>query len=474
MLREEQIDIRRRRAKAGKFTIENLGKNRVFSDYRVTNPASGGQYEVHVRGFEVGDNTCTCPDFKANTLGTCKHIEAVLAALKDETPPQLRRRKAAVTHPEIHLQYGEQLRLQLLLPPRHSDPLQNFSGLYRENEPLPSVRTFDRATAAIALAEKARALRAMFDRGRASGVEFAGAYGTGSSSIAVANTHGVRRYCTMTSSDATVIAINGNDSGYATAIDRGNVDVVALGDEATSKAILCAGKLESIEPGPYDVILEPPATAEVADWMNMITLSGSSFDDGSSFFVNNVGKQVLGANFTLADDALDEAFLPFPFDLEGLPKRRVALIERGIMRTPAVDKAYADRLGFAPTATCWSLGGTEHGSAFHLAIDGGDATRDDLIRSTKRGIWVTRFNYVNGLLEPKTALMTGTTRDGTFLIRDGEVVARLPNLRWTQSILEAFSRIEGLTRERRRVATWYNHFGGTIAPVMKIAGWNFS
>ena len=87
---------------------------------------------------------------------------------------------------------------------------------------------------------------------------------------------------------------------------------------------------------------------------------------------------------------------------------------------------------------------------------------------------MTRFNYVNGLLEPKTALMTGTTRDGTFLIRDGEVVARLPNLRWTQSIVEAFSRIEGLTRERRRVATWYNHFGGTIAPVLKIAGWNFT
>src|SRR5580704_3856736 len=74
MLREEQIDIRRQRAKAGKFQIENLGKNRVFSDYRVTNPDSGGQYTVAIRGFDVGDNTCTCPDFKSNTLGTCKHI----------------------------------------------------------------------------------------------------------------------------------------------------------------------------------------------------------------------------------------------------------------------------------------------------------------------------------------------------------------------------------------------------------------
>jgi predicted Zn-dependent protease len=357
---------------------------------------------------------------------------------------------------------------------RHSDALQNFSGLYRDNEPVPDVRTFDDATANIAPAEKARALRDMFDRGLQSHVQFAGAYGTGASSIAIANTHGIHRYCTVTASDATVIAIGANGSGYATGLDRANLDIVALGDEATVKATLCAETIEDIEPGAYDVILEPPATAEVVDWMNMITLSGSAYDDGSSFFVNNIGKQLLGTNFTLADDAVDANFLPFPFDLEGLPKRRVPLIERGVIRTPAVDKAYADRLGFAPTATCWNLGGSEHGSAFHLSIDGGEATREELIRSTKHGIWVTRFNYVNGLLEPKTALMTGTTRDGTFLIRDGEVVARLPNLRWTQSIVEAFSRIEGLTRERRRVATWYNHFGGTIAPVMKIAGWNFT
>jgi PmbA protein len=357
---------------------------------------------------------------------------------------------------------------------RHSDPLQNFSGLYRGHDPLPAIHTFDEATAAIAPAEKARALKAMFDRGRATGVMFAGAYGAGASSIAVANSHGVRRYCTMTSSDATVIAIGANGSGYATAVDRRNVDVVALGEEATFKATLRAETIEDVDSGAYDVILEPPATGEVVDWLNLITLSGSAYNDGSSFFVNNIGKQVLGANFTLTDDALDETFLPFPFDLEGLPKRRVVIIDKGVIRTPVVDKVYADRLGFAPTASCWNLGGTEHGSAFHLSIEGGRATREDLIRSTKRGIWVTRFNYVNGLLEPKSALMTGTTRDGTFLIRDGEIVARLPNLRWTQSIVEALSSIEGLTSERRPVATWYNQFGGTIAPVMKIAGWNFT
>src|SRR5262245_15682195 len=124
MLREEQIDIRRKRAAEEGLRIQNLGRNRVFSDYQVTNPKTGGQYRVSIRGFDTGDNSCECPDFKTNTLGTCKHVEAVLAALRDQTPVQLRRRKAAVTHPEIYLNYGEQLGVGIHLPARSSDMLR--------------------------------------------------------------------------------------------------------------------------------------------------------------------------------------------------------------------------------------------------------------------------------------------------------------------------------------------------------------
>lgn len=130
MLREEQIDLRRQRARAGRFRIENVGKRRVFSTYRVVNPDSGNDYSVIVRGFDLGDNTCTCPDFKANTLGTCKHVEAVLESLKVDAPPNVRRKKAVVTRPEIVLYYGEQLMLALHLPPRHSDSLGQLAQRY--------------------------------------------------------------------------------------------------------------------------------------------------------------------------------------------------------------------------------------------------------------------------------------------------------------------------------------------------------
>jgi len=355
---------------------------------------------------------------------------------------------------------------------KHSGPVQGFSGLYAENEPVPRVESFDEATAALSAAEKATALRAMFDRGR--DVLFAGSYSTAVVSVACGNTHGVRRYARMTHADATAIAIGSAGSGYATRRERrtADVDMVALGDEAVLKATLAADRIEDLTPGTYDVILEPPALAEVFEWMNMIAFTGQSFEDGSSFFVGNLGKQLLGGNFTLVDDST--SYLPFPFDMEGLPKRAVTLVENGIVRTPVLDKAWADRLGLAPTAHAWSLGSPEHGAAFHLAMKGGHSTREEMIASTKLGIWVTRFNYVNGLLEPKTALMTGTTRDGTFLIRDGKVAARLPNLRWTQSMVEAFSNIESLSSERRSTGTWYNMFGGTLAPVAKIRGWNIT
>ena len=360
---------------------------------------------------------------------------------------------------------------------KHSDPLQNFSGLYKDNEPVPQLATFDQKTAGLSPAEKAHDLKVMFERGRESAVQFAGAYLTSTSSVATANSHGVHRYAQLTFSDATVIALRSdNTSGYASRCARRahEVNILALGEEATQKATLALGRNEEIEPGAFDVILEPPALAEVFEWVNMISFTGQAYEDGSSFFVDNLGKRIAGENITIADDSLDPDFLPFPFDLEGLPKRRIPLIERGVVRGPVLDKAWADRLGMQPTANAWHLGSPEHGSAFHIDVAGGDATREELIASTKLGIWVTRFNYVNGLLEPKTALMTGTTRDGTFLIRDGEVVARLPNLRWTQSIVEALGKVEGLTRERRRVATWFNMFGGNIAPTVKVRSWNFT
>lgn len=136
MLREEQIDIRRKRAAEEEYQIQNIGRNPVFSDYQVTNPQSGGQYRVSIRGFDIGDNVCSCPDYQTNTLGTCKHVEAILSALREENPDQLQQRKATVTRPEIYLHYKEQLRPGIHLPPRISDELTTLVEKFFDAEGL--------------------------------------------------------------------------------------------------------------------------------------------------------------------------------------------------------------------------------------------------------------------------------------------------------------------------------------------------
>lgn len=324
--------------------------------------------------------------------------------------------------------------------------------------------------------EKATQLGEICRAGTALGIRYAGAWSTRTTAVAVGNSHGIRQAAPLTSAEIVIIALGANGSGYASAMSRRarEISLAPLAEEARRKATILSGSVAALEPGTYPVILEPPALAEIFEWMNSITFSGRSYEEGSSFFVGTGGRRLLGENFTLADDATDPSFLPFPFDMEGMPKRRVALVERGVIRSPVVDKIAADRLGLPSTASAASLDGDDRGLALHISMDGGEATLDELVATTERGVYVTRFHYLNGLLDPKTALMTGMTRDGTFLVENGRLAARLPNLRWTQPMTEAFSRIEGLTRERRIVGTFWNTLGGTIAPAVKIREWRFT
>ena len=130
MLREEQLDLRRQRAAQSLFRIENLGRNKVFSDYRVINNPKNTAYRVSIRGFNTGENFCECPDFKINTLGSCKHIIAVLDVLQKNAQGLPKRKHAQVTRPEIIVRYDTKLRLAILLPHRPSPALLALGQTY--------------------------------------------------------------------------------------------------------------------------------------------------------------------------------------------------------------------------------------------------------------------------------------------------------------------------------------------------------
>ncbi|HEY3127369.1 MAG TPA: metallopeptidase TldD-related protein, partial [Candidatus Limnocylindria bacterium] len=227
-----------------------------------------------------------------------------------------------------------------------------------------------------------------------------------------------------------------------------------------------------LAPGDYEAVFEELAVAEVLRFMSLTGLTGQTLKDGRSFMKDKFGQPVTGPRFSLWDDALDERTLAIPFDPEGTPKRRIALVEGGVAKGVVHDRQSARwfdtrSTGHADDPRRSSVGG----HAGNLTMAGGDARRDQLIGATRRGVLITRFHYTN-TPDPKRATMTGTTRDGTFLIEDGRITRALANVRYTMSALDLFSGLELLGPQRLARDWWSSNGMGSIVclcPPIKVA-----
>jgi predicted Zn-dependent protease len=162
-----------------------------------------------------------------------------------------------------------------------------------------------------------------------------------------------------------------------------------------------------------------------------------------------------------------------PFDFEGVPKQRVTLIENGVARGVVYDSFTAGReAGKVSTGHSLPAPNTTGPIPINLFLAPGQASKEEMLASTERGIWVTRFHYTNPVHPVKTVL-TGMTRDGTFLIENGQITRALKNLRFTQSILEAFDRVEMLSSDLKTVKASWGSFA-TCAPAAKIREFRFT
>jgi predicted Zn-dependent protease len=187
-----------------------------------------------------------------------------------------------------------------------------------------------------------------------------------------------------------------------------------------------------------------------------------------------MGEQVMDPRITIYDDGTESPGLRQPFDAEGTPKRRVVLIDRGKAAGIVYDTTYGLRFGQPSTGHAIWPDSTEGPLPLHLAIAPGTAQLAEMIRGCKRGVLIPRFHYVNGLLNPREALMTGLTREGAFLIEGGTLTAPIATLRFTQSLLEAFSRVIGVSKERRLIADPNQDAGCSIMPALHLAAFRFT
>ncbi|HAL62381.1 MAG TPA: TldD/PmbA family protein [Chloroflexi bacterium] len=341
-------------------------------------------------------------------------------------------------------------------------------------QPIPKVEGFVEATAGCTPKERAQAASIICRRATEKGLNASGALTTAAQEIAVANSLGVFAYYPTTLADLEIVIMADSGSGYAhaTSVDVTQIDAQALGQEAIEKALRSRDPVE-IDPGDYTVILEEHAVEEILFYLTYLGCGALAVQERRSFMTDRFGEKIVGRNISLWDDGLDPQGLPMPFDYEGVPKRKVDFIREGLATSVVYDTYTAGReKGKESTGHATLPAPNPYGPlAANRFMAAGQATKEEMLASTERGIWVTRFHYMNPVHRFKT-IITGMTRDGTFLIEKGEITRPIKNLRFTQSILEALSSVEMIGKERKPLLS--SHLGCGCVPALKVRDFTFT
>jgi PmbA protein len=346
----------------------------------------------------------------------------------------------------------------------------DWAGLPDPRPIEPVVGAFATGTADASPELRAEGVRAVIAAADRAGVTAFGSFSTGTETVAIATTTGIRATEARTSARLLAVTMGPDDgTGYAeaSAVDATSIDAAEVGREAAEKARRSARPVD-LPPGDYPVVLEPYAVVDILDNLGFVGFSGLAVEEGRSFF--EPGKRIGSELVTIVDDARDPAGMPSSFDYEGVPKARVVMVDRGICRSIVHDAATAARAGVRSTGHGLPAPNPWGPFPLNAAMAAGSTAATDLVRGMRRGLLVTRFHYTN-VVHAKLAVVTGMTRDGTFLVEDGEIVGPVRNLRFTQSYLDALAAVEAVSAERRLLR---GELGAALVPSVRVGSWRFT
>ncbi|MFO1539689.1 MAG: TldD/PmbA family protein [Chloroflexota bacterium] len=317
--------------------------------------------------------------------------------------------------------------------------------------------------------DRAAGVRAIVAAAADAGARAAGSWRTEGVAVAVAGSAGIERAELRTEAAALVVATGPVRTGYAARIaaSADALDGAVLGREAGARA---AGSEPGITlpPGDYPVVLGPYAVADIVATLGWLGLNGRAVEEERSFHAP--GTRIAAPTITLTDEPADPAGLPIGFDGEGTPTHAVTLIAAGICRDIVHDAATDARAGVASTGHALPAPNPWGPLPTRLVLASGDATDAELLAGIRRGLLVTRFHYTNPA-HPRRAIVTGMTRDGLFLVEDGQVVAPVRDLRFTTSYLDALAAVSAVGRDRLLVAT---ETGCARVPALRVDGFRFT
>jgi predicted Zn-dependent protease len=351
------------------------------------------------------------------------------------------------------------------------EPDEGFPGVVKSPK-APEVNAYFAETDQCSPDRRAAAVSKIAALAQKENLQASGLYRLRSNRVAVANSAGTRQFHEGTVAELSVSASDdatlaqGWSMGVARDIDQINPD--ALGRTAVDKAVRSRNP-QAIAPGEYTVILEPAAVGQMLLFLGFLAFSGRSFAMGRGVLSGRIGETVTGANITIHENPFLPAHPGMPFDYEGVPKQKVTLIENGVAKGVVHDRRSAQMAGTESTGHSLPPDNARGPYPKNLVLAAGDASVEEMIASTERGILITHFWYVN-YLNPMRAQLTATTRDGTFLIENGAVTKPVQNMRVTPPILESFARAEQIGRAR---IPYPQYSVVMYVPGMKIAGMQF-
>ncbi len=358
-----------------------------------------------------------------------------------------------------------------------SDP--DLKGLPEPKEAKKSKENYVDATVEFTPDKRASKVKEIIEMAKSEGVDRVyGAFQTEEQNLFVANSKGVKKFSRFTSSNLTTTAIADwdNDQGFgwseSCSADVREIDHMQVGRTAVEKG-LNNMNTEKIDLGEYDVVLEPLAVKSILMYLDMMGFSAKKVQEERSFMKGKFGEQIMDERVNIYDDVADPDMIGYPFDYEGVPKQRVDLIDNGVANEVVYDSYTAGREeGKESTGHALPMPNPMSPLAMNLLMDTGDYSKEEMIEETDKGILVTRFNYCRPV-HPVKGILTGLTRDGTWLIEDGEIKHPLNNLRFTQNLIEAFNKIEGIGEERTLFSMGF-YPGYFAAPALKISDFNFT
>ena len=311
----------------------------------------------------------------------------------------------------------------------------------------------------------------------------AGVYSSGESIDGIFNSRGLSNWHTQTSAEISITMLAVDSSGWqkANSPDVANLNPLALAETAAQKAVTSAQPREILA-GKYTVILEPAAVLDIVGFM-FWDYSGMAILDQRSFLTGRIGTKLFGDNITIWDDVTHPLQTGSPFDGEGMPRKKIALVQSGVVKRVVYARATAERMKRSEQRDkVGPIEATGHGFALPnemgempqnivFAPVGDPQTVEQMIASTERGVLVTRLWYIREVEPFERKMLTGMTRDGTFYVENGKVQCCLSNFRFNESLIQMISNVYAMSVPVR--ACGEESFD-MVVPAMKVREFNFT